>query len=79
MADLIQTVRDMLREGFGVEDIALQLGQPVEGVRLMVRRWQETGAIKAILGKNLAGLERQLRTGLTETPPAKEMGHGLSK
>lgn len=70
MADLIQDVRDLLREGFGVEDIALQLEQPVEAVRRLVRRWQESGEIRAILkpGNEAADERMPPRAGLTETP-----------
>lgn len=51
----IRAVRDMLRDGYGVEDIAVRLGEPVEAIRAMMRAWQESGAIWTILGKRMAG------------------------
>lgn len=47
----IRAVRDMLRDGYGVEDIAVRLGEPVDAIRPMMRAWQDSGAIWAILGR----------------------------
>lgn len=49
MTDEISRVREMLQQGYGVEDIALRLEIPVARVRKMVRDWQKSGAIIAIL------------------------------
>lgn len=54
MADLVPSIREMLRDGFGCEDIAVQLGVPVEGVRRLMRGWQKTGVIKAVLSRACA-------------------------
>lgn len=78
MGDLIADVRDLMRQGLGCEDIAVQLEIPVEGVRRMMKRWQMNGAMKSIL-KNEVGDTRGLpRIALTETPTIKEKGHGLN-
>lgn len=36
-------VTDLLREGYGVEDIAIKLRCDVKSVRMQVRSWRENG------------------------------------
>lgn len=54
VTDEISRVREMLHQGYGVEDIAIRLEIPVGRVRKMVRDWQKSGAILAILRNETA-------------------------
>lgn len=44
-------VRGMLSQGFGVEDIAVELGVKADSVREMVKIMRRTGALDAIYGR----------------------------
>lgn len=46
-----ETVRDMLAEGLGVEDIAVKLGLPIVSVQLEVNALRRRGEIGRIFKK----------------------------
>lgn len=50
MASFVR-VRELLKEGYGVEDIAVMLNVDVDLVRNAVAQWRNYGSIKLILGK----------------------------
>jgi hypothetical protein len=47
--------RDMLSDGFGVEDIAVRLSVPVEDVRLLVRALRASGMLADLLNLKRVG------------------------
>ena len=49
--------RKMLAEGFGVEDIAVQLGVKADSVREMVKIMRRNGVLDSIYSKRKAGTE----------------------
>jgi hypothetical protein len=44
------TIFELLREGYGVEDIALKIGRPVADVRRVVENARRSGEIRKNLG-----------------------------
>ncbi|WP_353428729.1 hypothetical protein [Paracoccus denitrificans] len=50
MADLVQNTAQMLRAGFGVEDIARAHAIPVSDVRVAVHWFRNTGQLRRLLG-----------------------------
>ena len=48
----------LLRDGLGVEDIALRLGVPVASVRFLVRGLRARGELRAVIFGRQPGLTR---------------------
>ena len=61
---LDRSIRHLLRQGLGVEDIAVRLGVPVQPIRQLMKHWQDSGEIKSILGMEAAGAGGKPATGL---------------
>ncbi len=45
-----ESVHDLLRQGFGVEDIAIRIGCTAERVRREVNNLRQTGRLRDVLG-----------------------------
>lgn len=45
-----ESVHDLLRQGFGVEDIAIRIGCTAERVRREVNNLRQTGRLREVLG-----------------------------
>lgn len=50
MADPIQNTAQLLRAGYGIEDIALANDVPASDLRAAVLYWRHTGQLRRILG-----------------------------
>lgn len=51
----------MLREGYGVEDVAVRMGRPVEEVRALVARLRRIGRLRPSLGTDVVRNRRALK------------------
>ena len=70
MADLVQNTSQLLRAGYGVEDIALAANIPVADLRFTVTWLRQTGQLRQALG--LPPLSTTRKAGQTLSAITKE-------